>query len=563
MKNTLATFKKLWTNFVMKCKTIFKKLRNRISPPRYQRGSVSAFAYANAVVSSSPPPVSSVWPAYGAHAQGACNVSGLDTNTSVEPYVSWNTKKDIIFVQGRYPYSARVAATYSQVAAMKAANTNLKALEYTYINRAESGASGIDLALVSKETIDNAGAVSKWYAVDVDSSSGIYHPSIDFRFVNPYYAGTSASGGFDNFAKAIWQNYDDNTGSGAAYDLRSLFDGIFWDSMDWQDEFPSPEDDLGGAANPDYFKPDSSGGTDPKYYRQGIVYAAQQYNVQFGADKAHSSNRGRDDAGVNRIPTDTDFEWGEFWDHGLSENFQEKLGVSKIVGVNELETAYSNMSNRRGIAIRALLISALMVNRTGTNKLGKGLVAIDLPIEWSGTAPTAMSDIPQAYFEYVRFICGLACLDDRFIATPNLQRGELPFPYMDEFVYDCGDPVGGTPSIGEVDATSTAYTLTYRTADDNGFLWQEYDNVLWVVNLFNYPTGNSVYPQTATNTCTLPSPGSGKVWRYADSTYVNTSRTQGATAAENQSSSINTGGLVGSTLTIPRWTARMLVRADS
>jgi hypothetical protein len=48
---------------------------------------------------------------------------------------------------------------------------------------------------------------------------------------------------------------------------------------------------------------------------------------------------------------------------------------------------------------------------------------------------------------------------------------------MDEFVYDPGDPVGGAPSIGSIDTTSTAFNFTIRSADNNGFYWQEYDNV--------------------------------------------------------------------------------------
>ena len=92
-------------------------------------------------------------------------------------------------------------------------------------------------------------------------------------------------------------------------------------------------------------------------------------------------------------------------------------------------------------------------------------------------------------------------------------------------------------------------------------MWQEFDNVLWVVNLNEPSTGD--WPQATEDTVTLPSPGVGKVWRYPESDYYNSGRTEGADTGEDQSPLINDGSLAGSTIDMKRWTARMLVRADS
>ena len=88
------------------------------------------------------------------------------------------------------------------------------------------------------------------------------------------------------------------------------------------------------------------------------------------------------------------------------------------------------------------------------------------------------------------------------------------------------------------------------------------NRILWRVNL-NEPTGNADWPQATEDTLAMPSTNSGKVWRYADSTYTNPNRTGIRSAAENQSPLINTGGLVGATVDMKRWTARMFIEADS
>lgn len=514
------------------------------------------------------------WPQYGVQTQAGAMVAGIDTNILTEPYRTWNLRKDLIIIQGRYPTTSRVQTSYDAIVSMKAANSGFKILEYTNICREEDDTSKSNIGTIVRQVLSDAGAQSAWRNYDDGTNDYIRYRSSsaadDYR-VNPAVTHTSPRGGYTNFAYAIADRYNEQSGSGAAVNLRNAFDGIFHDSMDWEDRFggggyrnetnPPDYDD----GNPDYLKPNSSGGTNPTYYRKGFEDIVNTWNLTFPGD-VHVRNGGRDEStvrGGGLIPGDANFDWKDFWDACLLENVDSKLGLEKVSGSNAMEISYSNPANRLEIFVSAGLINELFVNQTASNNLGKGVVILDFPFEWSGADPTDESDIPQAYYEAARFVCGLAALHDSWIAAPTLQRGSLPFPYMDEFVYDLGNPVGGTPSIGSIDTSTDDFVLTLRAADDGGFFWQEYDNGLWVSNVTNYPGGLNPYPQAGTDTCTLPSAGSGFHWEHAHSNYTNSSRTTGATQGQNQSALVNTGSLpdgTGLTLTMPRWHSRMLVR---
>jgi len=516
----------------------------------------------------------SSWPANGAHAQAGINVASLANNIDTNPGQTWNAKKDIIFIQGTYPFSSRVTTTFNSITTMRAINPNLKVLEYTFNERADNVGNTNGLPYLYREAVDDNSAGAKWYAIERNSSSALYYSdptasTPNYRQINPHFGGMQSSNGFDDYADALVAKYDNATGSGGPQDLRALLDGHFDDETDFTDTFGRLYDDLGNRGEKtDYLKPGSSGGTNSKLYRQGRQVWHTSWQATFGSDQAAASNGGRDSLDdVNLIPTDPDFEWAAFWDYRIKENFDNTIKLEPKSGSDStLEITASSSAAVEGAflnGIKSLLIGATMVNQTSTNALGKGLVAIDFVFDWGGAMPAADSDISQEFYEAARFVCGLACLDDRFIASPNLGRGAYPFPYMDEFVYSPGAAVGGTPSIGSIDESTTAFTLTLRAADDGGFYWQEYANGLWVVNMTNYPTHSSDWPQGTTDECTLPSAGVGNEWRHASSTHNNASQPNGATDGQDQSSSINDGSLpdgTGLTLTIPRWHARYLVR---
>lgn len=508
------------------------------------------------------------WPPYGDHCQSSANVAGIDTTLSDPFFSPMQRKKDLVYLQGRYPSVSRVQTTYDGVVAMKADNLNLKVVEYIYINRTDNNGTSDILGLMW-ETVAENNAESVWRGVDANSSSLIYDNQGRI-FLNHNYEGTDPGDNFNNFALAVCAKYQQKSGTGhPSVNLRQLLDGTFHDSMDYKDAFPTQRNiDNTADTNIDYLKPKSSGNTDPVLYREGLKYFNAQWRLEFGDDQAMSSNGGRDEDSVDEATADN--EWAGEWDHRLFENIHEKLGLVKKSGVNELETDFSNMDPRLEKAIRGPLIAAEMVNRTGTNRLGAGLVSLDFVFGWSGPNPTQISDYPQDYFEAARFICGLAVMERKFMAGPCLTRGTLPFPYMDEFVHDCGAPIGGIPTIGSVDILDPALPLTVRAPDvapqsgsTYGIYHQEFENGLWVLNL-NEPVGNADWPQAATDPYDAwPDPGAGFEWRHFDSTYVNPNRVTGGTAAENQSPLVNDGSLAPAILNIPRWHARYFVRTPT
>lgn len=514
----------------------------------------------------SPQPAAS-WPAYGFAAQSSANVAGIDTTLSDPLFSSWQRKKDLVFLQGRYPTQSRVQDTYDGVVDMKADNLNLRILEYVYPMRTDDTGQADILGLMW-ETVEENNGETEWRGVDANSSSNI-RDNQGRIFLNPNHEGTDPAGGKLDFAVACADKYQAKSGTGhPSVDLRQAVDGVFNDSLDYKDQFPSQlRDDLTTSANIDYLKPKSSGNTDPALYREGIKYFYAKWREEFGTDQVVSSNGGRDGDAVDD-PTSVN-EWAGYFDHRLSENFQQKIGLEKKAGVNELETTFSNMDSRMEKGIRSLLISSEMVDKTASNRLGTGLVSIDWVTEWSGGDPTSVASIPQGFYDGGRLICGIAAMDYRLIAGPQLERGTLPWPYMDEFVHDCGDPIGPLPKIGDIDNTDPLLPLTFRTPDkapepgsDYGIYCQEFEFGCWVLNL-NQVDGLSDYPQAATDSFTMPDPGVGFEWRHFDSTYVNPTRTTGATAAENQSPAINDGSLVGATINIRRWTAEYFVRTPT
>lgn len=519
------------------------------------------------------PPTPGSWPAYGAHSQAGYNVSSYPINFETDPYRTWNSKKDIIIAQHRYPYASQVASEVASNSWMKTQNTNIKTQYYTFKSAVELTNSN-SAKYLSKQCMDNNGAYADWRGYDSSTGGAIVWTGdvAGDALANTNYgdAGMAAGSSEANFAEAWW------TLLKAKYSDQWPWDGYFWDSTDFKDNKPGYvlESDPLTDANPDYKRPFSSGDTDPALFRAGLVYDADMMRTVGPGTLFHTSNGGRDADAVNVVTSANN--WAGVWDMRLSENAQTKLGLvttSTVVNPrNEWSLIYNNCDSRMAILLRAMHISEQMVNLTSTNNLGKGTVVLDFICDWSTSTdpiPTTMAEIPQDHWEACRFICGMAALHDSWMAAPHLTRGIYPFPYMDEFIYDPGEPVGGTPSIGSIDGEDLAFPLTVRTADQApesgsayGVFWQEYDNVLWVVNM-NEPTGLAAWPQATEDTITLPSAGSGNVWRYPSSTYSNINRTTGGVTAENQSPLVNDGSLTGATIDMKRWTARMLVRSAS
>jgi len=520
------------------------------------------------------------WPAYGAHVQTMYNVSNYPLNYQQDPYREWNSKKDLIVAQHRYPSASQIAAEVADTAWMRAENSNIKLQQYTFKSAAQpnpSSAKYLSVEAMEENGMNSSNPEASWRHFD-SQGRGILEWWSNSGDVNGYYAintnygdSNMPAGSSDaNFSTAFWnklkQKNNDNW----------VWDGYFWDSTDYKDSKPGYvlASDGTTLTNPNYTPWTSSPNTstDSQKFRQGIAYDIAKMREIGPSTLFASGNGGRDGDAVNEPLSQND--WAGLWDLRISENLQTKLGL--ITSANNWEIQYANPDSRVDIAIRAHLITEGMVDLTSSNRLGKGMVVMDFVMNWSTSAaaiPATIAAVPSAHYEAARFVCGLSALHDSFIAGPCLTRGTYPFPYMDEYVYDPGNPVGGTPSIGSIDAEDTSFPFTMRAQDqaaepgagNYGFMWQEFDNVLWVVNL-NEPTGNgAAWPQATEDTVTLPDPdvGGGEVWRFADATYTNGSRTTGATACESQDTSINDGSLTGATIDMPRWTARMLVRSAS
>jgi hypothetical protein len=527
-----------------------------------------------------PDPPSGDWPQYGKHAQGAANVSSYQNQLLNEPYSTWQANKDICFIQQIWPGEGYVENVYNGVLAGKAQNAGVKYLLYTNHWRGmEDGAVTLDQNSIRDEAHRVNGRPSSWLQYDNNDDQVKYegtgqNPTPVTRY-NPYQPAQGAGSQDANFEAAVDRQYEQLLGSGAAYNVLSVVDGWFEDSADFRDLFGAG----GYDGNPNYLNNGQSSGNDPTYYRQAMVtsFAYRRANA-WGTGAVACSNGGRDNTEVDRVPGDSDFDWEDHLDFRLSENVQAKFGLEKESDTVGLRVTAPNTTNTFNNTIRALLISELMVDTSASNRAGKGIVMMD----WVATSLQNHNwqqsyDDPLSWgsewHEAARFIAGVSMLHDSFMACPTVSRGQWPWPHYDEFVYDPGDPVGGPPSIGSIDTSDTDFELTLRTADDNGFYWQEYDNVLWVVNC-NPPDSrsggvNAPYPQEDTDTCTLPSAGTGFEWRHAEYDYVNSDRPAtgfGARQGLGYSSDVNDGSLpdgTGSTLTIPRWTARMLVRTPT
>ena len=514
------------------------------------------------------------WPAYGAHAQAAYNVANYPLNFEQEPYRTWNSKKDLIIAQQRYPFAAQVAAEVASTNWMRSQNANIKMQRYSF-NQLVETVNPNNGNYIKLEAMNDNNAYADWSLYDFDTGIALeYSNEANGTAANPNYEdpGYPAGDIHANFSIAYWNKLASKYGDQWPYD------GYFWDSMDYQDVFPRYKlvTDSTTDGNPDYKHWTPSGYTNPDLYRLGQIYDVSQMRAVSGLNLFCTSNGGRDGTAVTDATADN--EWAGFWDGRLCENIQGKLDFEAIG--NEWQVTSSNPDARIDTFVGAALVSEEMVDKTASNRLGKGVVIIDLVMDWStGTnpIPDSIESVPQDHYEAARFICGLSTLHDAWVACLAFTRGSYPFPYMDEFVYDPGNPVGGTPTIGSIDNTiggnrnSGGFPLTMREPDipavvgagQFGIYFQEFDNVLWCVNLSTPDGGGAAWPQSTTDTVTPPSPGAGKVWRFADSTYTNPTRTTGATACENQSPTVNTGGLVGSSFELGRWQARMLVRADS
>jgi hypothetical protein len=515
------------------------------------------------------------WPINGAHAQIAVNVSSLEQNVVDEPYRTWNAKKDLMFLQGRYPFTDYVNTIDNAIDTNKAYNVGHKMVLYTNAWRGASLVNGVPnpntQGQLSLDAHSRNGSPASWLQYD-SSRTQVFYGQGPTRF-NPWQAIHAAGSEDADFDAAYNEECDRRMGTGGPANILQKLDGWFEDSLDFNDNFGAG----GYTSNPNYLDNQVSSGTNETYYRQGVLinHDSRRSSGVWRSDAAQISNGGRDNGAVDSIPTDSDFDWENAFDARLSENASggSKLGLTSQNNSNEMEVI-RNPANALRDFYRSILISELMVDLSGSNRLGKGIVIVDAVFSfpdgptderfWVGPLPTVPSDIPDGMWEAARFYAFLCMLHDSAIVSPNINRGSLAFPYLDEFVHDCGAPIGGTPSIGSIDTSSTAFTITLRAFDDNGFWWQEFENGLWVGNC-NDPSRDT-YPQAATDSVTLPSAGTGFEWRHYDSSYTNPSRSTGATAAENQQPSVNDGSLpdgTGLTLTIPRWHGRYLVRTPT
>lgn len=527
--------------------------------------------------SEAPPPIppASDWPPYGAHAQAAVNVSAYATNFQTEPSRTWHSKKDLVFAQHRYPTAQQVADEVADTAWMRAQNSNIKLIYYSFNQSIDPSNTSAAKHLGYEAMTDN-GAVSDWRIYD--SATGIsleYSNEVAGNIAaNPNYeaAGMPAGSTHDNYSIAFWEK------TKAKYSDQWPWDGYFADSTDYQDSFPSWELSTDGSSgNPDYDRPWSSGDTDPANFRNGLKYDAATSRSVSGVDFIWGSNGGRDGDVVNEQIGDN--EWADFWDFRLTENCQDKLQLQ--ASGNTFYVNAGNPDSRLDILFEAALVAEAMVDQTASNRLGKGVVILDFVMDWSGALPASDADVPQEQYRAARLMAGISACHDSFVFAPNLTRGQRAFPYLDEMVYDPGDPVTldgttpMTPSLGTIDEPTRWGVFTPRTPDqaavtgNYGWYAQRFDgggsgeHRLWVVNL-NEPTGSgALYSDTETDSFTMPANSSGKVWARADSTYTNSSRATGGSECQDQSPLINDGSLTGATVDIQRWSAQLFVEVDA
>ncbi len=118
------------------------------------------------------PPTPPAWPAYGAHAQAGYNVSSYPTNFEIDPYRTWNSKKDIIIAQHRYPYTSQVADEVASNAWMKSQNSNIKTQYYTFKSAVEL-VNPNSAKYLSKQAMDLNGAYADWRGYDSSTSGAI------------------------------------------------------------------------------------------------------------------------------------------------------------------------------------------------------------------------------------------------------------------------------------------------------------------------------------------------------------------------------------------------------
>ena len=513
--------------------------------------------------------LSDTWPAYGAHVQGGINVAGHATNMETEPYRTWNSKKDSIYAQHRYPTTSQVSAEIASTAWMRSQNANIRLIYYSFQQIMDSAGDKTSAKEIGYEAAVANGKLDDWWLYDKDGGGKLeYSNEAVGGAANPYYnaPGMPTGSSDDNYSIAYWSRLN------SKYSSAFPWDGIFFDSLDFQDVFPRYKLVSDGTTNgdPDYLEPFSSGDSNPKRFRNGMLYDRDEARTQLGSDLAIGGNGGRDGTGVNKIASEN--EWNSQWDFKLCENVHGKLRLETTSLDGDFYLTGNNPDANVTTMAKAALITESMVNQTASNKLGKGFVHMDFHMNWnpSPKRDLVLGDITQDHYEAARLIMGIAMLHDGWMGCPNMSRGEWAFPYMDEMVYDPGDPVGGTPSFATISEPWVNEEPTIRAADQAatagiyGVYWQEFDNVLWIVN-FNEPTGNANWPQATEDTITLPDPdvGGGEVWRFAESDYSNGSRTEGGTLGEDQSPLINDGSLTGATIDMKRWTARMLVRSAS
>lgn len=521
-----------------------------------------------------PPPPTGEYPQYKKHAQWGVNVAGYATNMQTEPYRTWNSKKDGIFIQHRYPSTAQVADEVADSAWFAAQNSALVTMYYSF-NTSCSPVSGTAKYMGYEAMVTNNNALSEWRAYD--SSTGT-----PLEFSNEVAGNIPANTNFENtdpgslhanFAVAFWAH------TNFKYNSQWPWSGRFYDSMDHQDAFPKWKLASDGTTNGDvdYDRPFSSGNTNPATYRTGILYDIATLRT-YDNDQIVIGNSGRAATSVNTTLENN--EWAGEWDGTLIENVQSKLRLEHTDNDGNFYITGNNPDANLIEMVQAALIGEALVDKTVNNRLNGGdttgicTVIMDVVMEWSqsanGGADMVLSDVKLDHYRYARFVAGLCMLHHTWVAGPNMSRGEWPFPPLDEFAYDCGDPIGG-PMVFATIAEPWRFTEpVIRAADiaavsgQFGVYFAEYDNVLWVINL-NEPAGNSFWNSAASDLVILPSAdlGGGEVWRRPDAaSYVHPTRTQGITACAGQDTALNDGSLATQT-NIQRWTSEMFVRSAS
>lgn len=189
-----------------------------VSVKLLQAQSVGALSVKPATGGGTP---SSDWPPYRKHAQGAINVAGQATNMETEPYRTWNSSKDLMFAQHRYPTTSQVNSEIASTAWMRGQNANIKLIYYSFNQVLSESTNQSSAKEIGTEACNVNGAFADWALYD-SSTGGLlgYSNEADGNAANPYYdAPGMPTGSTDaNFSIAYWRRLDNKYSSAFPWD---------------------------------------------------------------------------------------------------------------------------------------------------------------------------------------------------------------------------------------------------------------------------------------------------------------------------------------------------------